>query len=218
MIERRGLFYQKDSRGKLRRFRPWLGDCFSFLYDYVMERSVFPKKFDASLEKHKEILKKELRSFEGESVLELGTGSGAASEVLPRNISYAGLDVSPGLLRRGKKAFACRGFSGASFYVASAEDLPFDDSLFSLCFCALSLNFFPCIPRVLEEIRRVLVPGGAFFCVVPVTDRNHRGSAIRGTLYSEEVLRSLCEEKGFSFRSLEYKNGALLYCKALAEK
>ena len=30
----------------------------------------------------------------------------------------------------------------AKFYVASADDLPFDINIFDICLCILSLNFF----------------------------------------------------------------------------
>jgi hypothetical protein len=33
--------------GKKIRYKPWLGDLLSFLYDPIMEKSVFPKKFES---------------------------------------------------------------------------------------------------------------------------------------------------------------------------
>ncbi len=214
VMERKGLFYRKDSRGKPRNFRPWKGDYLAFFYDSFMKHMVFPKKFGASRERHEAILRKELQCFEGQTVLDVGVGSGAAANVLPSNISYWGVDISPRLLQRGKARFAARSFSRCGFFVASAEDLPFGDHVFSLCLCALSLNFFPDISRVFQEIRRVLQEGGTFFCVVPVTDRQVRQSVIRGTLHSEGELKILCEGEGFSFRPLEHENGALLYFEA----
>ncbi|HQC37159.1 MAG TPA: hypothetical protein PLF98_02515 [Thermotogota bacterium] len=53
------------------RFRPWLGDSLSFLYDSIMKRSVFPKKFAADQQKHDLILKEELSGFRKMKVLEL---------------------------------------------------------------------------------------------------------------------------------------------------
>ena len=218
ITEKEGLFYRKDSRGKPRKLRPWKGEYVALIYDYVMAHMVFPKKFGASLEKHETILREELRSWEGGKLLDLGAGTGAVAEVLPRNISYWGVDLSSRLLLRGKKRFAARGFSEASFFVTSAEELPFRDHCFDLSLCSLSLNFFSPLSLVLQELRRVLVRQGAFFCVVPVPERQPQKSVIRGTLYSEEELRRLFEEEGFSFQPLEYENGALLYFKAFAKE
>lgn len=72
----RGLFYLVGADGKRRREKPWLGDLFSFLYDRIMERSVFPKKSGADGELHRRIVAEALKDVHGKETLELATGSG----------------------------------------------------------------------------------------------------------------------------------------------
>jgi len=108
-----------------------------------------------------------------------------------------------------------RRFQNAAFYVTSADDLPFDNDMFSVCLCILSLNFFSDVKKVFEEIKRVVIPGGVLMCSVPVPERNRRKSTIRGALYSEEALVKICNEYGLRFESIPCENGALLYFKAI---
>jgi ubiquinone/menaquinone biosynthesis C-methylase UbiE len=139
---------------------------------------------------------------------------GSATSFLPKDNLYTGTDISPGLLRKAVKRFNAAGFKEAEFYVTPAETLPFDDNCFSVCLCILSLNFFNNITNVFQEIKRVLIPGGAFICSVPVPERKKSQSTIRGTLYSETALEKQCQAHGFRFESMPFENGALLYFKA----
>jgi len=201
--------------GRTKRFKPWLGDIFSFLYDFIMKSSIFPKKFGGDINTHHEILSREIKGIQGKRVLELATGSGSAVHFLGNENQYTGTDISPGLLRKAVKNFASAGFKNAEFYVVSADDLPFDDNIFDICLCILSLNFFTDIRKVFQEIKRVLVPGAVFICSVPVPEKNRTQSTIRGTLYSEKELDKLCWEHGFRFDKIPGENGALLYFRAL---
>jgi SAM-dependent methyltransferase len=218
VIKKKGLSYIAENEKSVKRFKPWLGDSFSFLYDFIMKSSIFPKKFDGDMSKHYEILSQELKDIHGKRVLELAAGSGSAINFLPNDNKYTGSDISPGLLRKALKSFRAAGFREVEFYVASSDVLPFDDNIFSICLCILSLNFFNDIKNVFQEIKRVLVPGGVFICSVPVPERNRLQSTIRGTLYSEEELAGICKEHGFRFESIPFENGALLYFRAILQK
>jgi len=217
VIKKKGLCYIAESETGVRRFKPWLGDSFSFLYDFIMKKSIFPRKFGGDMGEHYEILSRELKDIHGKRVFELATGSGSAVNFLSNDNQYTGTDISPGLLGKAVKNFRAAGFREAEFYVTGADDLPFADDVFSICLCILSLNFFNDVRKVLQEIARVLVPGSVFICSVPVPERNRLKSTIRGTLYSEEELGKICRENGFSFESVTAENGALLYFRAVPQ-
>ncbi len=101
--------------------------------------------------------------------------------------------------------------------MTSADELPFDDNLFDIVLCILSLNFFNDIKKVFKEINRVAAIDAIFICSVPVPERNRLKSTIRGTLYSEEELEKICQENGFGYESILVQNGALLYFRAILQ-
>lgn len=216
VVQKEDLFFLVGSDGGVKRFKPWLGDMASFLYDPVMTRFIFPKKLGADMNRHYEILREELAPIGQARVLELAAGSGGAVHFLDLANVYVGTDISPGLLRQAAKRFRNAGFDDARFYITGAEDLPFSDGRFDCCLCILSLNFFNDANRVLGEVRRVLNSGGRLVCAAPVPERNERRSLIRGTLRTEIEIEELCRKHDLDFQSLPARNGALLYFRAVA--
>jgi ubiquinone/menaquinone biosynthesis C-methylase UbiE len=217
VIKKDELYYSVEIGNRLRRFKPWLGGSFSFLYDFIMKNSLFPKKFGGDIQKHYEILTQELAGTHGKQVLELATGSGSAVHFLDSDNQYTGTDISSGLLKQAAKQFRKAGFPEPEFYVVSADNLPFENNIFDLCLCILSLNFFSNVEMVFQEVRRVLVPEGVLICSVPVPERNRLKSTIRGILYSEAELEKICQEHGFKFERIPCENGVLLYFKAIKQ-
>ena len=57
-IKINGITYLTKN-GKKIKYSPWLGDLISFMYDIIMEKSIFPKKLDANMERHIKFLKKD---------------------------------------------------------------------------------------------------------------------------------------------------------------
>jgi len=215
IIRRKGLYYMAGRGDRPLKFKPWLGDCFAFLYDGIMEKSVFPRKLGAELKKHEDILGAVLAGVHQKRILELATGSGSAARFLPRDNQYTGTDISPGLLKKAVVHFRKAGFRNASFYITGAENLPFADNAFDVVLCILALNFFNDIDQVFEEIKRVTSPDGVFICSVPVPERKKVQSSIHGTLYSEEELQRICKAHGFYYETIDGDNGALLYFRAV---
>lgn len=215
-IEKKGIYYITEDGNNVKKFKPWLGDAFSFLYDFIMKNKIFPKKLGGDMNRHYEILYKALKDVHAKSVLELATGSGSAVHFLEKDNLYTGTDISPGLLRKAVKNFKAAGFENATFYVTGADDLPFNDNTFSICLCILSLNFFNNVEGVFREIKRVLVPDGVIVCCVPVPERKKLQSTIRGTLHSEDELEKICNKQGFTFTPIQVENGSILYFKAFS--
>jgi len=216
-VNKKGLNFVLGTDGRPIRFRPWLGDSLSFLYDWIMKNSIFPKKLAADIAKHYDTLRQELNRVHGKRVLELATGSGSAVNFLGNDNLYVGSDISPSLLKKAVKRFRSAGFENAEFYVSSSDDLPFKDESFDVCLCILSLNFFDDQAKVLKEANRVLASGSGFLCSVPVPERIKPATTIRGTLYSEKELTRILKKQGFMFESIPCDNGALLYFKGIRE-
>ncbi len=208
------ICYILDDKGEIRKFKPWLGDMFSFLYDSIMEKSVFPKKFKGNIARHFEILKEEYQGFHGKKILEIATGSGYSANLLNADNSYTGIDISSGLLRLAVRKFNEKNFSDAEFYVADAKDLPFKDNYFDVVICDLSLNFLGNIESFINELKRVMKEDSVFYCSVPVPERKDPAAVIHGNLYSEDELKVFFEKPGFGFSPKPDKNGALLYLEA----
>jgi SAM-dependent methyltransferase len=100
-------------------------------------------------------------------VLDVGCGSGWATRVLAGLASkgrVTGIDISDEMI--GLACESSRDFPNADFEIASAEQLPFNDSEFTHAFSMESLYYYRNIPKALAEIYRVLKPGGPFVAVV----------------------------------------------------
>jgi hypothetical protein len=95
VVKKKDLSYIVERENSVKRFKPWLGDSFSFLYDFIMKNSIFPKKFGGDISKHYEILNQEMKEIHGKRVLELATGSGSAVNFLQNDNQYTGTDRLP---------------------------------------------------------------------------------------------------------------------------
>lgn len=215
IIQKNNINYILDDKGRIKKYKPWLVDIFSFLYDRIMERSVFPKKFKGSITKHFDILKQEYSDFHSIKVLDIAAGSGYAADLLNNDISYTGIDISRGLLMLAVKKFKANKFQNAEFYVADAKDMPFCHKFFDVVICDLSLNFLGDIEIFIKELRRVMKNGSSFFCSVPIPERKDSKATIHGNLYSENELKNLFQKYGFRFIPKPFENGALLYFEAI---
>jgi SAM-dependent methyltransferase len=99
----------------------------------------------------------------GERVLDVGTGTGIVARrtaplVLPDG-TVTGIDLSPDMLAVASSMANEEGLS-VDWQEGRAEDLPFPEGSFDLVLCQFALMFFTDRGAALDEMRRVLVPGG----------------------------------------------------------
>ncbi len=214
VIRINGINFVLDDKGRIRKFKPWLGELFAFAYDSVMQKSIFPKKFKGSISKHIELLKKEYETIQNKNILEIATGSGFSSELLNKNNSYTGIDISVGLLKQAVRKFKDHQFADVEFFVSPANDLPFSNQIFDIVICDLSLNFLGDLDSFIKEIKRVMKTSSVFYCSVPVPEKKHSKVVIHGNLYSENELKIQFEKFNFIFNPRPIENGALLYFNA----
>lgn len=147
-------------------------DKLSKWYDFIAGGS--EKKFrDQGLAK--------LDVRQGETVLEVGFGTGYCLDRLARAVGkdgkVCGLDISAGMLgktaaRLGKSGLLAR----VELQRGDAAALPYRDGIFDAIFCSFTLELFdtPDIPIVLGEFRRVLKDSGRI-CVVSMSREGKPG-------------------------------------------
>ena len=108
----------------------------------------------------------------GKRVLEVSCGHGGGASYLVRTLrpaSYTGLDLNPNGIAFCRKT---HNLPGLDFVHGNAENLPFDDQSFDAVINVEASHLYPRFPRFLEEVVRVLSPGGHFL-YTDVRPRTH---------------------------------------------
>ena len=100
----------------------------------------------------------------GDGVLDVACGPGNFSRDFARAVGEDGLvvgvDASRPMLERAVRESAAAGLDNLCFVFADAAALPFRDASFDAACCFAALNLFPEPFGPLDEMRRVLGPGG----------------------------------------------------------
>jgi ubiquinone/menaquinone biosynthesis C-methylase UbiE len=133
-------------------------DKMSRFYDYFA--GVFEKKY-------RELALTRLEIQPGETVLEIGFGTGHGlvqmAALVGENGRIYGIDISSGMLAVSQQRVAAAGFSDrVDLSCGDALPLPYADKMFDAVFMSFTLELFdtPEIPQLLAEIRRVLQAAG----------------------------------------------------------
>ena len=119
---------------------------------------------------------------EGETVLEIGFGTGYSLAEIAKSVGEGGracgVDLTRQMVEMASKRLRKEGLADrAQLCQADAKDLPFGDSTFDRVYMAAVLELFdtPEIPHVLSEVRRVLKPGGKL-AVASMSKEGHERS------------------------------------------
>lgn len=103
----------------------------------------------------------------GEIVLEIGFGTGHCLQQIALSVGKTGkaygIDISNGMLQVAREKLEKAGLMDrVKLYHGDASELPFRDETFDVVFMSFTIELFdtPEIPRLLNEIKRVLKAGG----------------------------------------------------------
>ncbi len=133
-------------------------DRISKVYDYLA--GAFERKYA-------EMAVERLSVEEGETVLEIGFGPGHCLKRIAESVGQTGkvygVDISSGMLKVTRRRLdKAQLMDRVELYCGDAANLPYGDHTFDAAFISFTLELFdtPEIPRLLEEVKRVLKPRG----------------------------------------------------------
>lgn len=97
----------------------------------------------------------------GESVLDVGTGTGVVAITAARaGARVTGLDLTPELLEQARENAVIAGLGDIVWNEGDAEQLPYPDAAFDVVLSQFGHMFAPRADVAVAEMRRVLKPGG----------------------------------------------------------
>jgi len=100
----------------------------------------------------------------GDKVVDIGSGAGFDSLIAARMVApegqVVGIDMTPAMIEKAKAAAEEAGISNVEFRQGYAEALPIEDGWADIVISNGVLNLIPDKPAALQEMARILKPGG----------------------------------------------------------
>ena len=102
----------------------------------------------------------EFGEYAGKEVLEIGVGEGIDHfQFIKNGAKLYGIDLTPRHVFMTKKRLELYGFK-SNLLISDAENLPFQNNMFDLVYSCGVLFLVPDVQHAIDEIYRVLKPGG----------------------------------------------------------
>lgn len=157
--------------------------------------------------RHEETFIRKIKSYcSGKDVLEIGCGDGARSRVIARTCkSWIGIDPDPESIRQANENNVPENLK---FIEGVVEELQWSGSSFDVAMFTLSLHHIEIdlMPRAVDEVIRVLRPGGTVIFLEPLPE---------GTFFDAEMRFGCCD--GDERKKLAYANFVMLNSEELTE-
>jgi ubiquinone/menaquinone biosynthesis C-methylase UbiE len=148
------------------------------------------------------------------SVLDVACGPGILSAAIAKTArDVVAFDLTPQMLTKAAQRCAEAGLNNVTFREGNATELPFPNAAFDAVVTRLSVHHFDRPKRVIEEIFRVLRPGGTFVVADVISSEVPAEAELQNAI---EILRDpshvrmlpgseltfLVKEAGFAIESL----------------
>ena len=147
---------------------------------------------------------------DGARILELGCGTGNIWKdkgcLFDHKISLVLSDFSSGMLESARENVGM--YPGVAYQVIDIQNIPYPDASFDVVIANMMLYCVPDLHKELSEVRRVLKPGGKFYCatygehgIMRFINDALRDLGVHGEIYKsftlqngDEILRSHFDE------------------------
>jgi ubiquinone/menaquinone biosynthesis C-methylase UbiE len=136
-------------------------------------------------------------------VLDAGCGPGRDTEYfIQKGLDATGVDLSEGMIEQAEEN------KKGEFHIMDVKNLEFPRNEYEGVWCNTVMHFFPPeeMPKVLDELKRVLEEGGTFYVSFKIGEgtfiRERYGSEVKQYLITEEKAREMLEERGLEIKEV----------------
>jgi len=152
------------------------------VYDFVFDWIFAPGRSSAI---------KQLALGPGDTVLEVGIGTGLNLPLYPPSCRLTGIDLSSEMLDKAVERVQNLAMPNVTLKVMDATSMDFGDNEFDKAVATYTISAVPDPVAVLREMRRVVKPGGTLVIL------NHFRSERRLTGWLEDAVAPLCTRLGW---------------------
>jgi ubiquinone/menaquinone biosynthesis C-methylase UbiE len=142
-----------------------------------------------------------VRAGANDRALDLACGPGTLALRFARHVRWvAGVDFTPAILKRARHSAEIDGIRNLFVVLGDARSLPFPERSVDVVVTSYSLHHVPDPRRVVEEIARVLVPGGRAGVLDMVLPEEPEAAALRNRI---EIARDPSHTRAMPKSELE---------------
>lgn len=148
-------------------------DTHSVISAYRRYANIYDLVFGPVLEPGRRRMVERMACKPGESVLEIGVGTGLSLRHYPASTHITGIDLSRDMLAKASIRVKRAGWDNVSLMHMDAQQLAFDDNSFDKVAVMYVASVVPDPDAMMREIRRVCRPGGDIYVVNHFSRKGH---------------------------------------------
>lgn len=118
----------------------------------------------------KEKIKHIIQDLSIKTIIDVGCGDGRLIDIIPKQVSYTGIDISPTQIKEAKGYIKKNGRKQANFIIGDVTNMPFHENTFDVALACDIVEHVLSPNELFKELRRVVKKNGAIIFGIPNED------------------------------------------------